>query len=110
MSFPHQLRVGIRFNPIPPTGIREMNCRKEAPVLYSLYPLQTFFVGIPKGTGFPIVQNEGPLKGPARKRQVQNFAVDLAAVHSRQSNQGSVTDSNGLGSDSCIGHFMARQF
>ena len=65
--------------------------------VFSLDCQQAIFVGIPQTSGLPVIENEGGLVGPTGWHQGQCLTIDLAAVHSRQIYQGSITYSYWLG-------------
>ena len=61
---------------------------------FEIFPLdchQAIFVRVPEASRLSVVQNESSFIGPARRNQGQGLTIDLAAVHSRQVDQGSVT-------------------
>jgi len=59
--------------------------------IFSLDSHQAIFVWVPEASRLFVVQNESSFIGPAGRNQGQGLAINLAAVHSRQVDQGSVT-------------------
>ncbi len=71
------------FNPLPPPGIFSGKLWKPSLEILPLDAHQPFFVWVPKGASFSVIQDKSVLVSPAGRHKVQDPAIYPAAVHSR---------------------------
>ena len=88
------LSVRVLLQPLLPSGDFVGNLGEHSFEIFALDCHQAIFVGVPEASRLFIVQNESSFIGPAGRDQGQGLSIDLAAVHSRQVDQGSVTYSH----------------
>ena len=64
--------------------------------IYTLNTHQTFFIGVPEGTGFFIVKHKGSFICPSGRSECQDLSIYFATVHSRQIHQWSISHGDGF--------------
>ena len=84
----------MHFDPFFPSGNLMVDHWQQSLEMLSLDCHQAIFVWVPEASRLFVVQNESSFIGPAGRNQGQGLTIDLAAVHSRQVDQRSVTYSH----------------
>ena len=97
------------FLPILPAGVLRCKLRQPSLEIDALDTHQTFLVWVPQRIGLSVVENKSSLIGPSGRNQGQGFAVNFAAVHSRQVHQRSVCGRNLFAPDAAVGNLMPMQ-
>jgi len=105
----YYLGIRVLFLPIPPAGVVRRQFRKPSFEINALDAHQTFCVRVPQRARLPVVKNKGSLIGPSGRNQSQGFAVNFAAVHSRQIHQRSVSGRNWFIPEAAVGNLMPIQ-
>ena len=105
----HYFTTRVFFLPVLPAGVVRSQFWKPSLKINALDAHQAFCVRVPQRAGLPVVENKSSLIGPSGRNQGQGFAVDFAAVHSRQIHQRSVSGRNLFIPDAAVGNLMPIQ-